>query len=234
MRGKTVVFRYKKGNSLLHRAPALLKLSVLAALAISIMFLPLSAVCAGIAAAIIPALVCGFSVKEQLTDIRPALFYALFLCMISACSGIVSAGGPAAVSSLRDLIHRVRPAYEYGVYIVRLILVMQVSALLFRTSSSIEIKEAVCGAETALRRVLRRLPGAGRISPAAKFGNSIALTISFIPVLFELWEKLNRAYRARGGRGGLTRFRLLIAALIALSFHYAAQKARALQARECL
>ncbi|MDR1288161.1 MAG: energy-coupling factor transporter transmembrane protein EcfT [Treponema sp.] len=124
------------------------------------------------------------------------------------------------------------PDYDYGFYIVRLFLVMQLSALLFRTTTSIEIKEAVCAGETGIRAGIRRLPFAKTISPKAKLGTSAALMMNFVPALFELWSKLNRAYRARGGKRGLKQFRVLFVALIALSFHYAQEKARALAARE--
>jgi energy-coupling factor transporter transmembrane protein EcfT len=109
---------------------------------------------------------------------------------------------------------------------------MQLSALLFRTTTSIEIKETLCAIETGIRAVLRKLPFGQRIAPDVKLGKQAALMISFIPALFELWEKLNRAYRARGGKGGFTKYRILLIALIALSFHHAAEKAKAFAARE--
>ena len=230
MKERAIVFRYRKGNSILHRIPALIKLLVLIALAVNIMFLPLYAVCAGIILLVIPALLCGFSVRDQLADIKPALFYAFFLYLISVFTKLSSIG--FTIVSSGDLITVLHPNYEYGLYILRLILVMQLSALLFRTTTSIEIKEAICGVEIVIRRALSALPFAKNISLTAKFGTSAALMINFIPALFELWEKLNRAYRARGGAGGLKKIRVLLVALIALSFHYAEKKSRALLARE--
>jgi energy-coupling factor transporter transmembrane protein EcfT len=109
---------------------------------------------------------------------------------------------------------------------------MQLSALFFRTTTSIEIKEAIRGLETNIRGAIRTLPFGKRVSPRAKFGASLALTISFIPELFGLWEGLNRAYRARGGRGGLKKARVLLIALFSLSFSRADKKARALAARD--
>jgi biotin transport system permease protein/energy-coupling factor transport system permease protein len=230
MKEKAIVFRYRKGNSILHRVPALIKLFALVSLTVNIMFLPLYAVCAGIILLVIPALVCGFSVREQFADIKPALFYAFFLYLISVFGKLASAG--FTIASTAGFINILHPNYEYGLYMLRLILVMQLSGLLFRTTTSIEIKEAICTVEIVIRKALRKLPFAKHISPTARFGTSAALMINFIPALFELWDKLNRAYRARGGKGGLKQFRVLLVALIALSFHYAEGKARALQARE--
>ncbi|MDR2417847.1 MAG: energy-coupling factor transporter transmembrane protein EcfT [Treponema sp.] len=230
MKEKTVVFRYRKGNSIIHRLPALIKLFALISLAVNIMFLPLYAVCVGIILLVIPAFLCGFSVREQFTDIKPALFYAFFLYLISIFTNLSSTG--FTIVSSTAFIKILLPNDEYALYILRLLLVMQLSALLFRTTTSIEIKEVICSVEIAIRGVLRKLPFARNISLTAKFGTSAALTINFIPALFELWDKLNRAYRARGGKGGLKQFRVLLVALIALSFHYAERKARALLARE--
>ena len=230
MKEKAIIFRYRKGNSILHRIPALIKLFVVVVLAINIMFLPLYAVCAGIVLLVIPALLCGFSVREQFTDIKPALFYAFFLYLISVFTRLFSTGFTAV--SPGDFMKILHPNYEYGLYILRRLLVMQLSGLLFRTTTSIEIKEAICGVEIFIRTALRTLPFAKNISLAARIGTSAALMINFIPALFELWEKLNRAYRARGGAGGLKQFRVLLVALIALSFHYAEKKSRALMARE--
>ena len=230
MKEKAIVFRYRKGNSILHRIPALIKLCTLIILTINIMFLPLPVICAGIILLVIPALLCGFSVKEQFADIKPALFYAFFLYLINVFGNLSSIG--FTIGSIEDLLNLAHPSYEYGLYSLRLVLVMQLSALLFRTTTSIEIKEAICDVEIVIRRALRTLPFAKNISLGTQFGTSAALMISFIPALFELWEKLNRAYRARGGKGGLKQFRVLIVALIALSFHYAEKKDRALMARE--
>ncbi|MDR1398774.1 MAG: energy-coupling factor transporter transmembrane protein EcfT [Treponema sp.] len=223
MKEKVLIFRYRKGNSILHRIPALIKLFVLVLLTITIMFLPLYGICAGIVLLVIPALLCGFSVREQFADIKPALFYAFFLYLIGIFTQFFSIGFTIAL---------LYPGYEYALYLLRLILVMQLAALLFRTTTSIEIKEAICDVEIAIRRVLSTLPFAKNISLGAKFGTSVALMISFIPALFELWEKINCAYRARGGERGLKQFRVLFVALIALSFHYAEKKSRALCARE--
>jgi biotin transport system permease protein/energy-coupling factor transport system permease protein len=230
MKEKNVIFRYRKGNSVLHRLPALLKLFLLLSLGVGVMFLPLYAISAGIVMLMIPAFLCGFTVREQLTDIKPALFYALFLYMISIFTGLFSADFNAAKSA--DIAEILYPDYEYGLYILRLLLVMQLSALLFRTTTSIEIKEAVCAAETTIRGTIKKLPFAKNISMRAKLGTGAALTINFIPALFELWNSLNRAWKARGGKGGLKKARILLIALIALSFHYALEKARALAARE--
>ena len=73
------VFRYKTVKGPLHKLPAIVKLFFL---------LPLSGFCislssvwleAGIIILILTAFLCGFTLREQLTDLKPAVFYALIM-----------------------------------------------------------------------------------------------------------------------------------------------------------
>jgi biotin transport system permease protein/energy-coupling factor transport system permease protein len=236
MKERALIFQYRKGLSLPYRIPALPKLALVLSFAVILMFLPFHAICGCIPAAAILAFLCGFRIREQLADIKPVLFYAAFLYLINIFSRLPSvslalpAGGfsPELRRTLAGIFY---PDLEYRLYILRLLLVMQLSALFFRTTTSIELKEAIRGLETAIRRGIKKLPFMKNISVRAKFGASLALTISFIPELFGLWERLNRAYRARGGKGGLKKIRVLLIALFSLSFSYAEKKARALASR---
>jgi biotin transport system permease protein/energy-coupling factor transport system permease protein len=237
MKERTMLFRYKRGSSICHRLPALIKFVLMLCAAITVMFLPLLGVCAGIIFMVILASFCGFTVREQCADIKPACYYAFFLFIVNITAnlytgGAINSGAINNGTANRDWLHIITPRADYVLYAVRLCLVMQLSALLFRTTTSIEIKETLCAIETGVRTAIRALPAAPKIAPDAKLGKQAALMISFIPALFELWEKLNRAYRARGSRGGFAKYRILLTALFALSFHYAAEKAKALAARE--
>jgi energy-coupling factor transporter transmembrane protein EcfT len=237
MKERALVFQYRQGKSILHRIPALPKLVLVLSFAVILMFLPFYALCGGIPAALILAFICGFTPREQLADIKPVLFYTAFLYLInifshlSALSFTVPAEGNPGPELRRALAAIFYPDLEYRLYILRLLLVMQLSALFFRTTTSTEIKGAIRGLETNIRRGIKKLPFTKNVSPRAKFGLSLALTLSFIPELFGLWERLNRAYKARGGRGGLKKARILLIALFSLSFSYAEKKARALSAR---
>jgi energy-coupling factor transporter transmembrane protein EcfT len=196
------------------------------------MFLPLYAAYAGIILLVIFSFLCGFTPTEQLTDIKPVLFYALFLYMIGIFTGLSSFF--SGLLKPEDFAKIFYPGYKYALYIVRLFLIMQLSAFFFRTTTSIEIKEALCAGELYIRSRIQKLPFTKNISLRPKLGTGAALMMSFIPALFELWNDLNRSYRARGGKKGLKKIRVLLVALIALSFHYAHEKAKALAAREVI
>jgi energy-coupling factor transporter transmembrane protein EcfT len=240
MKERALIFQYRKGRGILYRAPDLPKLALLLSLTLILMFLPFYAVCAGILAAAVFAFTCGLSPRKQFTDTKPVLFYAVFLYLVnifshlSAANFTVPGEGNYGPEIRRALAAIFRPDPEYRLYILRLFLVMQLSALFFRSTTSIEIKGAICALEAAIRRAIKKLPCTKGISAGAKFGASLALAISFIPELFGLWEGLNRAYRARGGRGGLKKIRILLIALFSLSFSWAEKKARALSARNAV
>ncbi|MDR2509047.1 MAG: hypothetical protein LBC77_00215 [Spirochaetaceae bacterium] len=207
-------FCYRRGHGILYRANAGIKLLLLFVFSIAVTRLPvtITLVCNVLAAVF--ALYSGFTIKEFLIDIKPALYYALFL---------YAAG---ALSSLSP-----RPGVEFFLYASRLFFIIQISALFFRGTTSIEIKDTLCDIELFSRRLIVKLPFAKRISLRPRHALRIALALSFIPQLFSLWHKLNTAYRARGGKGGIQKIRLLLRALLSLSFHAAAEKARALAAR---
>ncbi|MCL2208756.1 MAG: hypothetical protein FWB89_01185 [Treponema sp.] len=90
---------------------------------------------------------------------------------------------------------------------MRLFLIIQLSALIFRTTSSLEIQNVI--------RV-----------------EIISLFIGFIPGIFTTWEAVNLAWRARGGGNGIKRIKSLVFILISISFEKAYLKSRALSARK--
>jgi energy-coupling factor transporter transmembrane protein EcfT len=98
------------------------------------------------------------------------------------------------------------PRGEYMRISLRLVLVVQISALLFRTTSSLEIREVV------------RL-------------EIISLFLCFIPEIFNIWTSINLAWKSRGGKEGLAKIKTIVFILISLSFEKAAVKSKALEAR---
>jgi energy-coupling factor transporter transmembrane protein EcfT len=88
---------------------------------------------------------------------------------------------------------------------------MQFSSLLFRTTSSSEIRYAL---------------------PDGRFTVYLSLFLGSIPEIFESWSVINRAWKARGGKNGIGKIKTIIFILISLSFERAAVKAKALAARQ--
>lgn len=170
------------------------------------MTLPSLWLSAAITAAVITAFLCGFTPREQLTDLKPAVFYALLMYALSVFSNLYEIWGAAQmpISAFAAAILLPRP--DFLRIALRLVLIVQISALLFRTTSSMEIREAL--------------------------GIKIfSLFLCFIPEIFETWAAINLSWKARGGRQGFAKIKTLVFILISISMEKASRKAKALEAR---
>ena len=226
---KQAVFKYKTVKGPLHKLPAMVKLFFL---------LPLSGLCislsplwleAGIVVLILTAFLCGFTLREQITDLKPAIFYALLMYALSVFSILLENWKGI---TLESFINALVPREEFLRIALSLAVVLQLSALLFRTTSSTEIREGLNAIEKFLRRGLFHLPLFGKkISLRPSFAQNITLFLSFIPEIFQTWSNIDLAWKARNGRHGFSRIRTLCFVLITLSFEKAALKSKALTAR---
>jgi energy-coupling factor transporter transmembrane protein EcfT len=209
MKKTQAVFRYKTIKGPLHRVPALLKLIFLLPLSIFCMSLSVKWLCMGIILSSIIAFFCRFTLREQLTDLLPAFFYAVLMYSLSVFSNFFELLGNITLNAnnIDSLVFVIIPRYDFLHIALRLVLIVQFSALLFRTTSALEIRDAL------------------RIEP-------ISLFLSFIPVIFETWKTVDLAWKARGGRQGLIKIKTIVFVLISLCMEKAAMKSTALTARK--
>jgi len=227
---KQAVFKYKTVKGPLHKLPAMLKLFIL---------LPLSGLClsasplllgVGIIFLILTAFLCRFTMREQLTDLKPAAIYALLMYALSVFSTLIEKWNEMTFENLTAALI---PRQDFLRIALSLAVVMQLSALFFRTTSSMEIRESLLTIERFLRSVFSRLPFFGRhFSPNPRFAQSITLFLCFIPEIFLTWSNINLAWKARGGKQGWKKIKTTVFALITLSFEKASVKEKALAARD--
>jgi biotin transport system permease protein len=197
------VFKYKTIKGPLHKVPAVIKLLLLLPLSVFCMSLPPLWLGAGILSAVLAAFICGFSLYDQLTDFKPSFYYAILMYVLSVFSNLID---NFRLMPLNQFFTMLIPDHEYLRITLRLVLIVQISALLFRTTSSLEIREVV------------RL-------------EIISLFLCFIPEIFKIWTSINLAWKSRGGKEGLVKIKTLMFILISLSLEKAAIKAKALEAR---
>ena len=196
------VFKYKTIKGRLHKVPAIIKLLLLLPLSFFCMSLPSLWLGVGIISAVLIAFICGLSLQDQITDFKPAFFYAVLMYALSVFSNLIN----NYRMPINQLLTVFIPNLEYLRITLRLVLIVQISALLFRTTSPLEIREVV------------RL-------------EILSLFLSFIPEIFKIWTSVNMAWKARGGKEGFGKIKTLMFVLISLSFEKAALKANALAAR---
>jgi len=230
VKNRRTVFAYKTGKGPLHRVPAAVKLLALLPLSVVCLTLPPAALAAGIALAAIAGRVCGFRPREQLTDLKPVLFYSLLMYVLSIVSCLAEIRFP--VSPAEFFLAAFTPRPDFLLMCLRLAIIVQLSALLFRSTTALQIRDSLGAIECAIRRLLSRTAHGAQVPPRPRIAGSIALFAGFIPELFQTWSQIDRAWRARGGKNNLAKIRTLVFVLITLSFEKAARKAAALSARE--
>jgi biotin transport system permease protein/energy-coupling factor transport system permease protein len=193
------------------------------------MSLPLPFMAAEVAALALFAFFCGFSPQEQWRDLQPACLYALLMYALSVFSALLEKYEAMPFASL--VFAALKPQCSFLLAVLRLVLIVQFSALLFRSTSTLEIREALAWLERGIRGGLSHIPLLHKISRKPHAAQSISLFASFIPELFETWAQIDLAWTARGGKAGIQKIKTLVFVLISLSFEKASRKAKALAAR---
>jgi len=232
MVSKQSIFKYKTIRGPLHKLPVMLKIFLLLPLSIFCLALPSFWLCAGIITAVITAFICRFSLREQLTDLKPAVIYAVLMYVLSIFTNLFNYVNVTQLSFHCSLLSVLCPHPDFLRIALRLTLIIQLSALLFRTTSSIEIRECLCNIEYFIKSIFTKLPLFNKnISLRSRFSENISVFLMFIPEIFTIWSNIDLAWKARGGKQDLKKIKMLIFVLITLSFEKAALKAKALEAR---
>lgn len=116
------------GVSFIHRMPALFKVILLFAFPVGIFLLPLPYVIALSGICIVLSLYTGFSIFQQIRDIRPIVLYCAFLLIVHIVLIVLSQKPDTmAVVTLS----------------IKLICSMQYTSLFFKTTTSLALQEAL-------------------------------------------------------------------------------------------
>ncbi|MDR3048564.1 MAG: energy-coupling factor transporter transmembrane protein EcfT [Elusimicrobiota bacterium] len=222
---RIAAFSYQKGNTFIHKTPAWIKILFILPASIIAMQLPLFAIIAAILIAFALYFICRIPFKLQMADLKAARYYFFFLYALGVWTKLLDNG---MIFSNGILI----PGKEMFIYLSRLVLIMQIAGIIFHTTTSIEIKEAIDLIESKIRSFLRKLPFSKKfISANNVFAISISLFFNFIPAIFEIWQKCAKSFKARGGKGFFKKAAILLPILISLSLQYARNKDMSYKAR---
>ncbi len=214
---KHSLFRYKAGNSALHRLPAWIKILIVPALNLIFFFLPVPVIAGCIFLQCVAARAAGFSFKEQLEDMRPLLYYAVLLYCTQFLTLSFSAG---ALSGFKAAVTNPTTLIMLG----KLFCIIQSASLMFKTSTSLEIREGIGTIESAIRRYLP-------CSKKNSFTNTLSLFVCFIPMVHTIWEQTKRAWIARHGKQSIKMYATLIPVLFSVGMKKAYNSAKAILAR---
>lgn len=206
-------FSYKQGSSFLHRCPAWIKILLIPVVSIAVFKLPFYCAAFLCVVQIILASALRFTIREQIRDLKAVLYYAFFLIFAKVIGNI-------AVNhfDFRDFLLNEK---ETWFLLLKLLCVMQSASLLFKTSTSLQIRE---GLELMERKITRK--------QSAPVAQAVSLFICFIPQVSKNWQQAERAWKARGGRKSLRMFVVLLPVFFSVGMKQAYNTARAIAIRQ--
>ena len=189
----TRFFHYRKGNSFLHKMNPALKIILLLVFATASFFIPvIPALIIWLLLIFISLAILKFRLKEVLTDLKPVLAYGIMLLLLSLILNFMNLRGKAFnLTYVKELF---TPDQNYLLLFARLSLSIQISSILYRTTSTSEFSQAFRSMEEKLTK-----------KTATPFSEMLSLTLTFIPRLADFWERISLAWKSRGGKKNLRR-----------------------------
>lgn len=186
------LFSYKHGSSPLHRLDARIKLLLIFVAGYAAFSLPPVPCAVCIAAVFVISAVSGFTLREQFVQLKPAAYYATLLYTVALISSFIEhIPFPALfVPRPADILLS-----------LRLALAVQFTGLLYRTTSPLALRTALEQIEDAVRGFFHRTPSGHGAIPG--FSETFSLLLVFIPQVFDVWQEIYRAWKARNGRSGI-------------------------------
>ena len=184
------LFAYRRGTSVLHRTPALAKLAALFALCLFVFAgSPVTSFDELLSRQSLTRLVAGLATSCVLFALSGA-----HLCSIVRVRFVFAFGlFVTAVRMIHVPLFFDTGALAYGIsYTARFFAASLASEVVFETTSSTEISEALEQLQDALARVFPPIK-------KTQVALVLSLAINFVPQVFATWNKVSLASRARGG-----------------------------------
>lgn len=207
---KYSAFSYKKGNSFLHRCPAWVKILCIPLMNILFLCLPPFFSIVLVVLQFILALALSFSIREQLTDLKPVLYYAFIVFFMQLMMWFFS--------GMKDFttVFSWENQSETVFMLIKILAVMQSASLVYKTSTSLELRDGIA-----------RIFG-----HKSMVTNAMFLFLNFIPMVSKIWEQSEKAWYARGGKKSMRMYMTLLPVLFSVGMKKAWNAARALAVRK--
>lgn len=201
------IFQYVHGHTFMHRMPALIKLFIMFAASIALFNLPITWCAAAFAVFMILSFVCRIPFLLQIADMQIGFYNFLLFYLLSLWN-----------------THSFVPLFSDILQCSRILVTLQCSSLLFRTTSPLSLQNALEDAELAVRKVFH-------LAPKTSFAEVLSFFLLFIPRIFDIIFKVNKAYKARSTKGGIRKILAVVPVVISLTMNSAFRTARAVAAR---
>ena len=187
-----------KQTSIIHRCPAWIK--ILLVPLISVVFFNTPPVVSAVMLALffVTQLVLGFSLREIFGSIRFVFYYAVILILFRG----------------REVVPM----------LLRLISMLELAAIVFKTSTSLQLRYGFETIELAVRKVFH-------LKKRTPVANALALFTSFIPLVSQNWNQSKKAWKARGGKNSIRMYVVLLPVFFSVGMKQAYLTARAISIR---
>ena len=218
MAQKYSAFSYISGNSFLHKCPSWIKILFIPVINILFLFLPAYFCLFLIILQISISFLLKFSFKQQLADLKPVIFYAflLFLMEVFTC----------VFSEQATFVQRFnfQTQKESIFLLLKLFCMMQSASLVFKTSTSLQLRDGIEKIELFIRKILH-------LKEKTSFTNAISMFLNFIPMVTKIWAQTQKAWFARGGKKSVKMYLTLLPILFSVGMKKAWNTARAMEVR---
>lgn len=238
-------FSYKAGKSFVHKLPSQVKILFIPLFNIAIFSLDWHVAATFILIQFVLFCFLRFTLKEQLTDLTPVIWYAVFMYLIGFLSdAYMQFTGQFLEASqeitLRKLVFLIFDAAKKSFgdektlnFVVKFCACNQSASLMFKTSTSLELKQGIESIEIKIRKFLSfkwNTKDESQIEP--KFSLVISMFINFLPAVFKIWNQLKKSWKARGGKNSLRMYLVLMPVLFSVGLKYASDSAKAVCIRQ--
>lgn len=158
---------------------------------------------------------------------------------LAIATGTIALIGAVSISAAGIQLNA-EGAFSGGLLLWGVLVSFCAGSVLFATTTTGELREALARGEAAIvsgtKKLLEAVPIASVRSIGSRLHTSelsllIALTLAFIPRVFSAWEAAEDAHRARCGRGGVFGTAAILPLAAERLIEAAAETARALEAR---
>ena len=218
MAQKYSAFSYISGNSFLHKCPAWIKILFIPVINILFLFLPIYFCLSLIIVQFIISFLLKFTVKQQLADLKPVIYYLFLLLLMEIFTCIFSTQVDFAqrfnFQTQKDSIF----------LLLKLFCMMQSASLVFKTSTSLQLREGIEKIELFIRKFFH-------LKKKSSFTNAVSMFLNFIPMVTKIWAQTQKAWVARGGKKSIKMYLTLLPVLFSVGMKKAWNTARAMEAR---
>lgn len=215
MEGQTF-FHYKPGKSFMHKMPPAIKIILMLILSIAAFYCPLiPSICIISALLIFSFTAIKIRMPELISDLKPALIYAVLMYSASVISNL------SELEDKKDFFPCIFiQRQSYVSMMIHFLLSLEITSLFFRTTTSVEFTR---GFNQIERKITR--------NKSTRISDMISLTLNFIPRLSDFWGRIEKAWKARGGKKGIKKIFVLTPVLFKTSMNEAYKKSLAIRNR---